>query len=406
MPKFSYRAIDETGRMVSGEMEAESTTVVSTVLTERGYIPSDVRLRPEGTTIPGLESIRERLSRIRASDLILFTKQFRTMARAGVPMLTILQVLQDQTENPALKRVVGVLGQDIKEGFSLHEAFRKHPRAFSPLFCSMVEAGEKSGALPEVMDRLTYIIEHENKIRSDIRSALQYPLIVITALGVAFFVLLTFVIPKFISIFNKAGVAIPIPTRICLSMYEFLESYWVFLLGGAILLTIGILLYMRTDEGKYTRDRFFVGMPFVGHLVIKAAMSRFSSIFAILQSSGVSVLESLKILSGTIGNMAISREVDTVAEKLEEGRGIAEPLRASRYFTPIVVNMVAIGEETGNLDQMLNDISVHYDSEVEYAMKRLSEAIGPMLTLGLAAVVGFFALSIFLPMWDITKMVR
>ena len=227
MGKFIYKAIDETGRTVSGEMEAESSAMVNAVLMDRGYLPSTVTMRPEGTPIPGWTLIKERFSKIRGADLIIFTKQFRTMARAGVPMLTILQVLQDQTENPALKRIVGVMGQDIKEGYSLNEAFRKHPRAFSPLFCSMVEAGEKSGALPEVMDRLTYIIEHENKIKSDIRSALQYPLIVITALAVAFFVLLTFVIPKFISIFQRAGIAIPIPTRICLYLYQFLANYWI-----------------------------------------------------------------------------------------------------------------------------------------------------------------------------------
>ncbi|MFC1884008.1 type II secretion system F family protein [Thermodesulfobacteriota bacterium] len=406
MAKFFYRAIDEDGNTVTGDMESESVDTVNAALIERGFVPSSVTRKAEEPSVPGWDLIKERFTRIRTADLIIFTKQFRTMARAGVPMLTILQVLQNQTENSALKKTVGILAQDIKEGYSLNEAFSKHPRVFSPLFCSMVKAGEASGALPEVMDRLTYIIEHENKIKSDIRSALQYPLIVITFLGVAFFVLLTFVVPKFISIFERAGISIPIPTRICIYLYEFLASYWVFLLGGTVLIFIIIVLYLRTEEGKFSRDRLFVQLPLVGQLVLKAAMSRFSSIFAILQSSGVSVLESLDILSGTIGNLAISREVDLVAAKLEEGRGIAEPLRTTKYFTPIVVNMVAIGEETGNLDQMLNDVSVHYDSELEYGMKRLSEAIGPMLTLGLAAVVGFFALSIFLPMWDITKMTR
>jgi len=163
--------------------------------------------------------------------------------------------------------------------------------------------------------------------------------------------------------------------------------------------------YLKTEQGRYVRDAFLMKLPIIGPLFIKAAMSRFASIFAILQSSGVAVLDSMKILSGTIGNTAIAREFDRIISRLEEGRGIAEPLKRANYFTPIVINMIAIGEESGNLDEMLGEISIHYDFELEYAMNKLSEAIGPILTVGLAAVVGFFALAIFLPMWDLTKMV-
>ncbi len=404
MAKFTYQAIDEIGKTVSGVIEADSPAAVNTMLAERGFIPSKVTGKGEVSGPSAWDSIKGILTKVRAADLILFTKQFRTMTRAGVPLLTLLEVLEDQTENPGLKRIAGLMHQDIKEGTSLYDAFRKYPKVFSPLYCSMLQAGEASGALPEVLDRLTYIIEHENKIRSDVKAALQYPVIVLIFLSIAFFVLLTFVIPKFVHIFNKARVELPIPTKICIFLYEFLSSYWYVMLGGVVAVALILIYYLRTEQGKYVRDTFLMKVPVIGPLFIKAAMSRFASIFAILQSSGVAVLESLRILSGTIGNTAISREFKLIGEKLEEGRGIAEPLRSARYFTPIVVNMVAIGEESGNLAEMLSDISEHYDSELEYAMKKLSEAIGPMLTIGLAGVVGFFALSIFLPMWDLTKM--
>ena len=187
-------------------------------------------------------------------------------------------------------------------------------------------------------------------------------------------------------------------------LYQFISVYWYIGLGG-ILLTIGTLwLILRTHQGKYVRDTLFLKIPVVGPLILKATMSRFASIFSILQSSGVPILNSVDILSGTIGNTAISKEFDQVKERLEEGRGISAPLRAGKHFTPMVINMVAIGEESGNLEEMLSEISKHYDTEVEYAMKRLTEAIGPFLVVALAAVVGFFALAIFLPMWDLTKL--
>ena len=406
MAKFTYQAIDEIGKTVSGSIEAESSASVSGMLTDRGFIPATITRSGTVSGPSAWDNFKGMLTKVKAADLILFTKQFRTMNRAGVPMLSLLEVLQDQTENQSLKRISGLLHQDIEEGTSLYDAFRKYPKVFSPLYCSMLQAGEASGALPEVLDRLTYIIEHENKIRSDVKSALQYPIIVIVFLAIAFFVLLTFVIPKFVPIFEKAHVALPIPTKISILLYQFMSNYWYIILGGVVSVAIILTYYLRTEQGKYVRDTFLMKLPVIGPLFVKAAMSRFASIFAILQSSGVAVLESLRILSGTIGNSAISREFELIGEKLEEGRGISAPLKSARYFTPIVVNMVAIGEESGNLAEMLNDISEHYDSELEYAMTKLSEAIGPILTIGLAGVVGFFALSIFLPMWDLTKMAK
>lgn len=406
MPKFSYKAINESANTVSGVIEADSLEMATDILTERGYIPSKVTEKRETSRGFTWSNINESITPIKSPDLILFTKQFRTMIQAGVPILSLLQVLENQTENLKLKKIIGAMTLDIKGGSSLYDAFRKHPATFSSFYCSMVRAGESSGELGDVMDRLIYILEHEHKIKSDIKSALQYPILVVIFLAVAFFVLLTFVIPKFAKILISAGIEIPLPTRICMLLYQILSNYW-FLILGAVIAGIGVLAYyLSTEQGKYVRDSFVLKLPIFGPLFVKAAMARFASIFAILYKSGIHVLDSIKILSGTIGNAAISREFERIRGQLEEGRGIAEPLRTARYFTPMVIDMVAIGEASGKLEDMLREVSAHYDDEVEYATSQLSEAIGPILVVGLAAVVGFFALAIFLPMWDLTKIVR
>lgn len=406
MPKFLYKAINESGSSVSGEIEAESIEKVNSTLVARGLIPSNVSGATRGSSGISLMRIKQKLTSVKPPELILFTKQLRTLIRAGVPMIQLLKVMENQTENLNLKNIIIDISKDIQEGSNLYNAFVKYPKIFSPLFCSMLHAGEASGALPSVLDRLIYITEHEHKVKSDIKAALQYPIFVLTFLCIAFFVLLTFVIPKFAIIFMNSGIALPLPTKLCMMMYQFLIDYWYLLIGSVVSLGIVLTYYLRTEYGKYSKDAFFMKLPLFGPLFIKAAMSRFASIFSILHSSGVTILDSMKILSNTIGNIAISREFEKINERLEEGRGIAEPIKSAKYFTPIVINMMAIGEETGNLEEMLNEVSSHYDSELEYAMKKLSESIGPILTIGLAGVVGFFALAIFLPMWDLTQMLR
>ncbi|MBK5101455.1 MAG: type II secretion system F family protein [Desulfobacteraceae bacterium] len=406
MPRFSYKAINETGNTMSGSIEAESREAAAALLGQRGYIPSKVSGESNDSQTAAFSTLQERFTHVKAADLILFTKQFRTMVRAGLSIIPLLHVLENQTENPKLRTIIGSMGEDIKGGSTLYDAFKKHPKVFSPLYCIMIQAGESSGALGDVMERLIYIIGHEHKIRSDIRSALQYPIIVAIFLAIAFFVLLTFVIPKFTTIFLSAGVALPLPTQICMLLYNILSNYWFLVLGVVAAGIVGLVSYLKTEQGKYMRDLLVLRVPIFGPLVIKSAMSRFASIFAILQSSGIHVLESLKILSGTIGNAAIAKEFDRIRDRVEQGRGISGPLKSAKYFSPMVINMVTIGEESGKLEELLREVATHYDDEVEYATNRLSEAIGPLLTVGLAAVVGFFAIAIFLPMWDLTKMVH
>lgn len=403
MPNFVYEAINERGSMVSGVIPADSLDSAERALMARGLIPAKVSEEVAASAAGWRRGLLPLMQGVKAADLILFTKQLRSMFQAGVPVMRLLQVLGEQTENPTLKAAIASVGRDIREGLSLSDAVRKHPRVFSPLYCSMIHAGEESGTLPQVLQRLIYIMEHEAKVKTDIKSALQYPMIVVCALVVAFIVLLTFVVPKFASLFSRAGLELPLPTRMAVTLYQVVAHYWPAGVAVILLLIFGFHSWFKTEQGRYVRDAVILRLPLVGPVFIKAIMSRFASIFAILQSSGLAVVNTIDILSGTIGNAAVSRQFDQISRQMREGHGIANPLKGAKYFTPMVIDMVAIGEESGNLDEMLMAIAKHYDEEVEYAVKRLSDAIGPILIVGLAMVVGFFALAIFMPMWDLTK---
>ena len=406
MPSYNYQAINESGKNVSGTLEADSVDVANSIILGRGLIPSKISQIQGTTGDDWWTKIKSIGGAVKVSDLIIFTKQFRSMLGAGVPILRLLQVLELQTESRVLKEAIGKIVQDIRQGSSISEAFEKYTKIFSPLYCSMIRAGEISGNVPGVLDRLIYIIEHEAKLKADIKSALRYPMIVVIALAIAFIILLTFVVPQFASLFSKSGLVLPLPTKIAMLLHSYLKNYWYVILTVIAIIIFGLSAYFKTENGRLMRDTFLLELPILGPLFKKAALSRFASIFAILQTSGVPVMQSLGILSTTIGNAAISRDFDYVRDRIEEGAGISTPLKSAKYFTPMVIDMIAIGEESGNIDEMLMEITKHYDDEVEYSVKGLSDAIGPILIVGLAAVVGFFALAIFMPMWDLTKLAK
>jgi type IV pilus assembly protein PilC len=405
MPKYIYRAINALGENVSGNIEAESLEVARFMLLSRDLIPEKIW---EQTGAAGSGFLRSLLPsrKIRTVDLVMFTKQFHSMLVAGIPILRILSILEEQSEHPALREAISKIIKDINQGASLSDALQKFPQIFDRLYCDMIRAGEVSGNVPIVMERLIYIIEHEAKIKADIKSALRYPMIVLMALVAAFIVLLTFVIPKFASVFSHAGLDLPLPTKISMMLNAFIMKFWPFILAVAAALFFGLRYYFKTSNGRFVRDSFLLEMPILGTLFKKAALSRFASIFAILQTSGVPIMQSLTILSATMGNEALTRAFDSIRDRIKEGAGISTPLKSIKYFTPMVVDMVAIGEESGKIDEMMRAVAAHYDMEVEYAIKGLNDAITPLLMVGMAAIVGFFALAIFMPMWDLTKLVK
>ena len=407
MTLYTYKAISDTGQDISGEIDADSKQHAMELISQMGHFPESLKKKTGASDKRFLAQQMDQLtSRVDTKELILYTMQFKTLLQAGVTILQIFQILEEQTDNKKLKSISADIRQSIHEGSSMFDAFSKHDTVFSNLYISLIKAGEVSGSLPEILGRLVFILEHEEQVRSDIRSAMRYPIIVLGFLVVAFFILLTFVVPKFVALFEDAGIDLPLPTRICMFLHHLVSDYWYVLLFIVVSLSLGLFQVLKTDKGQLIKDVMLMKIPVVGRLLEKSAMSRFASIFSILQASGVTVLESIRILKETIDNQAIAREFDRINELMTEGRGISAPLENANHFPSLVVNMVAIGEESGNLDTMLNEISKHYDVEVEYATKSFSDALGPALVVGLAVVVGFFAFAIFLPMWDLTKMVN
>lgn len=404
MAEFSYQASDTAGKIRSGKLTADTLDEALASLVSSDLIPIDLQ-RSGGSSGGFLSRLKTHHFKVPPSDLIVFTKQLVTMVRVGIPMTQAFGILRDQTVQPRLRRLAGIIKDDIEGGMSLSAATSKHQEVFSPLFCSLIEAGETAGTLPEVLDRLLYLIEHEAQVKAEIKTAMRYPYIVVGVLGVAFLVMVGFVIPRFSSFFAQEGLKLPAPTRLCMTMSHILLNYGIFILLGIIISgTLYHRHFNKTERGIFIRDRTLLTLPLVGPVLIKAAMSRFASIFAILQSSGVLVLDSIRILTATVGNAAISAEFVKVRELLEEGHGIAGPLSESTYFPPMLVNMVKIGEESGRLDEMLRHVSEHYDVEISYTIKKMTDAIGPILIVSLTGVVGFFALAIYLPMWELTQM--
>jgi type IV pilus assembly protein PilC len=400
--KYSYQAINNMGEEVSGKLEAESMETANSILMSRELVP--VQIREQSSSGVSLLDAFPGFGGIKAIDLIMFTKQFHSMMVAGIPILRILAILEQQTQNRALKKAAGEIIKSINQGSSLSDAMSKFPKIFDNLYCDMIRAGEISGSVPIVLERLIYIIEHEDKVKSDIKSALRYPIIVLVALAGAFIVLLTFVIPKFAAVFTQSGLILPWPTRIAMLLYAFLAHYWYMILGVIIVTFFSLYYYFKTNNGRFVKDSLLLEIPVIGPLFQKVALSRFASIFAILQTSGVPIMQSLSILAATMGNEALTRTFDNLKERIKEGAGISTPLKSAKYFTPMVIDMVAIGEESGKIDEMMRAVAAHYDSEVEYAIKGLSDALTPILIVGLAVIVGFFALAVFMPMWDLTQL--
>jgi type II secretory pathway component PulF len=400
--KYTYQAINQMGEEVSGNLEAESMETANSILFSRELIPVQIKEKSSSDN-SWLDSLSA-MGNVKTTDLIMFTKQFHSMLVAGIPILRILSILEQQTENKSIKRAVAEIIKSINQGSSLSDAMSKFPRIFDNLYCDMMRAGEISGSVPVVLERLIYIIEHEAKVKSDIKSALRYPMIVLIALAGAFIVLLTFVIPKFASVFTHSGLTLPWPTKVAMLLYAFLSHSWYVIIGVILAVTISLHYYFKTNNGKFVKDSLLLEIPIIGPLFQKVALSRFASIFAILQTSGVPIMQSLSILSATMGNEALTRTFDNLRDRIKEGAGISNPLKSSKYFTPMVVDMVAIGEESGKIDEMMRAVAAHYDSEVEYAIKGLSDALTPILIVGLAVIVGFFALAIFMPMWDLTQL--
>ncbi len=402
MPVFKYKAIDGNGVEVIDSIEANDVTKVAERLDDLGYLP--LTIKEEGPA-GGLNLFSHR-KKIKDLEIIVFSKQLVTLLKAGVPLLSCLEALVEQTENERLKDVVQKLYVDIESGMSFSEALEVHPDVFSDLYINSIRAGEMGGALDQVLMRLAQLMEHDHETQARVKSAMRYPIIVVVSLVLAFITLMLLVVPKFIALFSKLGVDLPLPTRILIGVHAAISGYWYIVLAVLGLLFFAFRRYRKTEKGAYRWDQFLINVPLFGDLNLKTAMSRFTRMFETLNSSGLPILQTLEITSKTVGNVVIGKEIERISYGVLQGKGLAGPLAEGAVFPPMVVRMISIGEQSGALDDMLLNVSKHYDTEVEYAVKNLTSMIEPILTVVMGVVVLFLALAIFLPMWDLTKLAQ
>lgn len=399
MALYAYRARDGAGKIVKGTMEAATKTELIDKLQKMGYMTTNVK----ETSGKEIVSIFDRFQRIRSDDMLMFYIQLSNMISAGITILMSLSTLAKQTENKILKQAIGSVSRQVESGSSLSQAFAVQPRIFSKLFVNMIRAGEASGNLDAVLMRYATFFENQEDLKQKIKGALFYPIILLCAGITVTLFIVTFVIPQFAEIYLKAGIALPLPTLIVYSAGKALKSFWYLIIVGAITAVVGIKFYSSTEKGQLLFDRMKLNLPIIGPLYRKIAMARFSRTLATLLGSGVPILQSLDIVKEIAGNVVLAGAIANIGGYVEKGERMSEPMRISGEFPPDIVQMVSVGEETGNIDGMLNKTADFYDMTVGYAVKKLTTVIEPLFLVILGVMVGFIMASMLMPIFDMVK---
>ena len=409
MPTFSYVAVNETGKEVSGTIDAADIIAAERQLENQDLMPVKVTAsgdKGKAAAKVAMAAPKGKRKKVSERDIIDFTRQIVTLLKAGVPILSSLETLAGQAANPLFGEILMQVASDIAAGNDFSAALGKHPKTFSELYINAVRAGEVGGVLDEVLTRLTGVLQRDWEIRGKVKGALRYPMIVIVGMVVAFLVLTTFVVPKFAAVFEQIGMDLPVPTQLLIGIATVIKGYWwaiLIVVGGGV---FAFKKYTSTDKGKFWWDQTILKLPIFGTLVMKTAMTRFAKMFETLSRSGLPILQTFEVVSRTIGNRVLGAALMKASEGIEHGRGVAVSLAETGLFPPLVVRMIAVGEDSGAIDDMLANIGDYYDQEVETAVEALTGAIEPILTVGMGAMVLVLALAIFLPMWNMMQMAQ
>jgi type IV pilus assembly protein PilC len=427
MPVFKYTAIDRNGNKTSGEENAESQKDLRSKLKKSGMILTGASMKGGGNisfgskkkgpsktassnrgktaaTQKAKKPKRQLISRIKTKEKAIFTRQLATMIGAGVSLLKSITVLTEQNENPAFKTKLEMIKNDLTSGVSLSEAMAKHPKLFDKLYTSMVRAGEASGALETVLERLAISLEKTEAIRGKVKSAMMYPVIVMTiAFGITF-MLLTFVVPTFTKMFTEAGMELPGMTQFIVDISDFLKVFWWFVLLVVAAIIFILKKYTSTEKGRRAKDKFLLKTPVFGIFLRKVAVGRFTRTMATLLESGVPILTAFDIVAETVNNTVYEEAILTAKGSIKEGNTIAEPLAASGEFPTMVTQMIEIGEESGAITEMLDKVADFNEREVEEAVQALVAAMEPLAIVFMAIVVGTVVVAMFLPMFKIADM--
>jgi type II secretory pathway component PulF len=405
MPTFKYRVRDRAGKAMSGTIDAPTIELAGSRLYQTGYFPIAIEEEIASTSV-NLSDLWKRFQKVKLEELIVFSQQFSTLYKAGLPLLAGLRSLREQTLNQKFKETLEEIGFQIEGGNTLFGAMSKHPDVFPVVYINMIRAGETSGRLGESLDRFVTLADRELKTRQRVKETTRYPKIVIFSVIIAFFVLLAFVIPRFAQVFAQFNTPLPLPTRIMIGANNFFQNYWYLVLAALVAIPILLTRYIRTENGRLFWDRLKIRVPGFGRLFLIAALSRFAHTFVMLNKSGIPILQTLEITSTTINNVILSRSIEEISQRVREGGSLADAMKESGRFTPLVIQMVAVGESSGTLDEMLIRITEYYDIELENAIKKMSTYIEPVLTLFLGVVVLFLALAVFLPWWNMASLFK
>jgi len=409
MAQYSYRARNPQGQPINGHVEAVDADAAASQLMRSGVIPITVEEASAKTAgnLRSLGGLRLRWQRAPGLvEMIQFSRQLHTLMRAGVPMIRALGGLAANVENPVFARVLQQMVQDLESGRDLAGALHQHPKVFSPLFVSMVQIGEQTGRLDEAFDKLAMYLEREKDTRERVKAAMRYPSFVLIAIAIAIGVINLFVIPTFASIFAKFQAELPWQTRVLLAVSDFSVAYWPYILlamGGAM---FGLRRYLRTDDGRLRWDRLKLRVPIIGPILNQSLLSRFANSFAMTYRSGVPLLQSLVVVARAVDNAFVEQHIQSMRNGIERGDSLTRTAQNTNMFTPLVLQMISVGEESGAVDEMLDYVAEFYDREVDYRLKNLSSAIEPVLIMIIGAMVLVLAMGVFLPMWDLARVVQ
>ena len=401
MPHFAYTGRDERGHMVEGELEGVDSGVVAGELVRLGVTPIEITAAAtQGEAGPGLlERLTEK--KFTQTDVLLFSRQMNTLLKAGVPIMSALKGLEGSGENKSLARVMRDLREGLEGGHELSTCLARQPKVFDPFYVAMVRVGEFTGTLQEVFLRLFHHLEFEKFMHDQVRSATRYPMFVVITMAVAIMIVNVFVIPTFAKAYAGFKAELPLMTKGLIAFSNFTVNYWPALLGMLIVLGYGFRFYIKTKRGRLAWDEFKLKIPIAGPIVLNATLARFARSFALAVRSGVPAVQALTIVAGTLDNEYMGRKVEGMREGVERGETLQRTAVAAGIFTPMVLQMLAVGEESGELDEMMSEIAEMYQRDVEYSLKNLASQIEPVLIVGLGALVLLLALGIFLPIWDL-----
>ena len=402
---YTYKVKDKSGKLHDGEMQASSQAAVAKALRERGFVPVSVDEQKASALqmeikIPGLSG------RIKVKEVAIFSRQFATMINSGLSLLRSLTILAEQTPNRAFKDVINGVKADVEKGASLSQALEKHPKVFGRLYTSMVKSGEVGGVLDETLERLALTLEAQVELRQQVKSAMMYPVAVFGLVVFIVIAMLIFVVPMFESMFADFGAELPLPTRLLMIISEIFLTYWYVAIAVTVTLVFAFKRWIATDKGRSRFDAIKLKLPIFGNLVHKTALARFSHTLAALTRTGVPILMSMDIVAETSGNEVVARAVHGVQASVKEGESIAEPLSNHPVFPPMVVQMMAVGEETGALDTMLEKVGGFYDREVKTMVEGLTSLIEPLLVVVLGATVGGMLLALYLPIFNVITLIE